>query len=121
MVGCILIDKHSHIIGEGYNGNALGLDHCINSPCSGAYLPHGTGLNVCEAIHAEQNALMKCNNIKEIYICYVTTSPCMHCTKMLLNTGCEYIIYNETYSDIKSVYELWTRSGRSIKQIGDFL
>jgi dCMP deaminase len=116
-VGCILVDRHNHIISEGYNGNAAGLPHCIESPCAGAYLPHGEGLHVCEAIHAEQNALIKCRDPKEVWICYVTTSPCMHCLKMLLNTDCKYIIYNEPYSDAKSVHELWARAGRSIKQI----
>jgi dCMP deaminase len=106
-VGCILVDKHFHIIGSGYNGNASGLTHCIDKPCPGYALPSGEGLDVCQAIHAEQNALMQCQNVQEIETCYCTTAPCIHCTKMLLNTGCKTIVFLEDYA--RSGQYLWNR------------
>ena len=96
-VGCILVNKHNHIIGSGYNGVAAGLPHCLDIPCGGQDYASGEGLDVCEAIHAEQNALMQCSNIHEIVKAYVTTEPCMHCTKMLLNTSCKEIYFLNDY------------------------
>jgi hypothetical protein len=40
-------------------------------------LPSGTGLDVCEAIHAEQNALLQCKDVEQIDTAYVTAMPCM--------------------------------------------
>jgi dCMP deaminase len=118
MVGCILVNREKRIVGSGYNGNAAGLPHCISVPCAGADKLSGEGLAICEAIHAEQNALMQCNDVRDIWVCYVTTSPCMHCVKMLLNTNCKYIVYYKEYTDFEQVREIWVRSGRNIRQIG---
>lgn len=116
-VGCILVNKHNHIIGSGYNGNAAGLAHCIAAPCSGSKLPSGEGLDRCEAIHAEQNALMQCSNINTITIAYVSTFPCMHCIKMLLNTSCQHIVYCNDYANFEQTTRLWTSAGRTYKQV----
>lgn len=108
-VGCILVDKYGHIIGSGYNGNASGLDHCIYKPCPGASHSSGSGtsLYLCEAIHAEQNALLQCKDVKEIAVCYVTLSPCIQCVKLLMQTSCERIFYAEESSHNKEAKELW--------------
>ncbi len=116
-VGCILTNVQGHIIGSGYNGNAYGLDHCIDTPCTGATMRSGEGLDVCEAIHAEQNALMQCRNINEIYNVYVTTAPCMHCTKMLLNTPCRSVYYANKYQGWEKCHELFQASGRNFIHI----
>lgn len=125
-VGCILVDSNGIILATGYNGVASGLPHC-NRPfieiqidrsektsypnaCEGAFLPSGTGLDKCQAIHAEQNALMQCPDIHKIHSCYVTTSPCIHCVKMLMNTSCENIFFKEEYSHEKSM-DMWLDSG----------
>jgi deoxycytidylate deaminase len=59
-VGCILVNSKKHVIATGYNGVAAGQEHCIDNPCEGAQLKSGEGLDKCEAIHAEQNALLQC-------------------------------------------------------------
>lgn len=109
-VGCILLDEHWHIIGSGYNGVGKGLPHCIDNPCAGANCESGTNLHICEAIHAEQNALMQCHDIHKIKYAVCTTSPCMHCMKMLLNTSCEKIIHTGVYDEL--ALDLWRSSGR---------
>lgn len=106
-VGAIIIDDHWRIIGSGYNGNAKELIHCIDEPCKGALCPSGTRLDLCEAIHAEQNALMQCSNIDNIEAIFVTTSPCMHCLKMLMNTNCKHIYFCEEYVDMHRAEDLW--------------
>lgn len=106
-VGCVLTDVKGRIIATGYNGPARGLAHCTDTPCQGANCPSGQGLDKCEAIHAEQNALMQCSNVDQIHACYVTVSPCIHCVKMLMNTGCKLIVFSEEYAHSKEVKELW--------------
>ena len=113
-VGCVLTDTNGRIIGSGYNGNARGLPHCIEHPCKGATSLKGADL--CEAIHAEMNALLVCKDPDKVYTSYTTHAPCMRCTKMLLNTGCKRIIYhNESYEP--AAYALWTSTGREWKRI----
>lgn len=96
-VGAVFVNKRGHVIATGYNGNASGMPHCIEVPCAGADLPSGTGLSKCEAIHAEANALLQCKDVYDIHTAYVTASPCVDCTKLLLNTSCERIVFIEEY------------------------
>lgn len=132
-VGCVLLDSRKHVLATGYNGVASGLPHCnevtgekreedlatrtiktqpiFGNACTGATLPSGEGLDLCEAIHAEQNALLQCADVNNILYCYTTTSPCVTCTKLLLNTGCRYIYFLEEYTKIDSK-DLWVKAGR---------
>lgn len=96
-VGCVLVDRHKHVLATGYNGVARGVTHCIDTACPGAGLPPGRGLDLCEAIHAEQNALLQCRDAKEIETAYVTASPCITCIKLFMNTGCKRIVFLEEY------------------------
>lgn len=98
-VGCVLVDQNRHILATGYNGAPKGAPHCLSNPCAGASLPSGTGLELCEAIHAEQNALIRCKEPNSVHTAYVTTFPCIHCFKMLANTSCARIVYCHGYGD----------------------
>ena len=97
-VGCVLVDHYGHVLSTGYNGPPHNWVHCIDTPCPGASAASGTSLELCEAIHAEQNALLQCKNVYKINTCYCTHSPCIHCTKLLLNTGCRFIFFTHQYS-----------------------
>ena len=107
-VGAIMVDSSWRIVGSGYNGNARRLVHCIDEPCKGAVYTSGTRLDLCEAIHAEQNALMQCPDTDKIHAIFVTTSPCVHCLKMLMNTSCKYIFFSKYYTDSWQSETLWT-------------
>lgn len=85
------------MLATGYNGVARGRTHCIDKPCGGASYPSGQGLHECEAIHAEQNALIQCRNINEIYAVYVTVSPCVQCMRLISNTSAKRIVFLEEY------------------------
>lgn len=113
-VGCVLVDSGNHILAAGYNGVTRGFPHCLDTPCPGAGLPSGTGIDKCEAIHAEQNALLQCKSIDKIATCYTSTFPCIACTKLLLNTPCQQVVYLSEYA--AGGQELWLRAGRLIKQ-----
>jgi dCMP deaminase len=114
-VGCVLTDAKGRILATGYNGVAAGRSHCRDAGrrCPGALMKSGSGLDLCEAIHAEQNALLQCSDVRDIHTCYVTASPCVHCVKMLLNTGCRRIVFAEDYAHGESK-QWWVESDRPL-------
>lgn len=116
-VGCVLVNSRNHIIATGYNGVASGMKHCIEHACPGANYPSGQGLEKCEAIHAEANALLQCRNVYDIATAYVTVSPCVHCVKLLLNTSCWRIVFADQYSHHTESMALWESGGRKYECI----
>ena len=98
-VGCVILDKYDRIIATGYNGVAKSSKHCIDNNCAGSQCESNTNLDKCEAIHAEQNALLQCKDINEIAQIICTTSPCMHCAKLISNTSCKKVIYLDKYDE----------------------
>ena len=110
-VGCVFVNKRNHVIATGYNGNPSGFTHCIDEPCDGSTSKSGTDLDKCQAIHAEQNALLQCKDVYSIDRVYTTLEPCIHCIKLLLNTSANQIIYGEKYVH-KLARNLWEESGR---------
>lgn len=110
-VGCVLVDARGKVLSTGYNGPASGEPHCIDCPCLGAKMPSGTGLDSCEAIHAEANALLQCHEVQAIDTCYVTASPCVHCVKMLMNTSCRRVVFLDEYPHPEA-RELWLKRNR---------
>ena len=132
-VGCVLLNARGHVLSTGYNGVAAGLPHCNHveneilhdglarvpvfpHACSGAKAPSGTNLDGCQAIHAEQNALLQCRDMYAIHTAYVTASPCMTCCKLLLNTSCQRIVYVEEYPH-SAAKDLWIGAGRTWEQL----
>lgn len=125
-VGAVLLNDRGHVLATGYNGVAAGLPHCnhhdpfhetgLPHACAGAHARSGTNLDACQAIHAEQNALLQCRDVYSIHTAYVTASPCVTCVKLLLNTGCQRIVFLEEYPHGESK-KIWTGSGRSWEQI----
>lgn len=125
-VGCVLLNARGHVLATGYNGVAAGLPHCnqhdpfhpIGFPhaCAGASAPSGQSLDACQAIHAEQNAMLQCRDVYSIHTAYVTASPCMTCIKLLLNTTCERIVFVEEYPHPEA-RKLWESAGRAWEQL----
>jgi dCMP deaminase len=107
-VGCVLVDKDRRILSTGYNGVARGMPHCTDKPCPGALLPSGTGLDACEAIHAEINALLQCRDINAVHTAYLTCTPCVSCVKALMASGCQHIVASSAYAASHDhARELW--------------
>lgn len=106
-VGCVLVDVDNHVLSTGYNGPARGQPHCFDSPCAGAGLPSGSGLDACESVHGEANALLQCPDVRRVHTVYCTDSPCIHCVKLLMNTGAARIVFARTYPH-KDSERLWT-------------
>lgn len=123
-VGCVLVNGDNHILATGYNGVASGLRHCVDKACSGASYASGKELDKCEAIHAEQNAILQCQNVLDIKTAYMTLSPCVNCIKLFLNTNCKSIIFLEDYTNDKiavtKAANLWlTEKRRKWKQANE--
>lgn len=116
-VGCILTDRDGRVLSMGYNGVPAGQPHCSDpcsgSTCKGASYPSGQGLEFCEAIHAEQNAILMLPDPRDLHTAYCTTFPCNSCIKLLLGTNCQRIVYREGYPHGESV-SWWKLRGRSI-------
>lgn len=110
-VGCVLTDIDGYVLSTGFNGVGPDQPHCIDTPCAGASFPTGQGLGECEAIHAEQNALITCADVRKVAFIYSTVAPCKHCTKMLLRTQARSIYFIDDYE--QSGRELWERAGRN--------
>ena len=62
--------------------------------CSGAEAPSGTNLDGCEAIHAEQNALLRASwGEMQGSTIYVTDKPCDGCRRMISGTPLARVVY----------------------------
>jgi dCMP deaminase len=118
-VGCILADGLGRVLSTGYNGAPSGQPHCEDEPCPGRGAPSGSSLDLCAAIHAEQNAIMFCADVRAIETCYCTAFPCASCAKLLLNTSCKRIVFVEDYPSGGAAQQLWRRAGRTWQQAAE--
>lgn len=106
-VGAVMV-KEKNILATGYNGTPSGIKHCDVTGCLREQLnvPSGERHELCRGLHAEQNAIIQAArhgvNISGS-ILYCTNSPCIICTKMLINAGIRKVVYLEGYSDNLSV------------------
>ena len=102
-VGAIIV-KDRMIISDGYNGTPSGFE------------------NVCEdendvtkpyVLHAEANAITKVaksGNSSEGATLYVTASPCLECSKLIIQAGIKRVVYRDEYRILDGV-ELLRRAG----------
>lgn len=112
-VGCVLTDERGRVLATGYNGVARGQHHCTdNKGCVGARAVPGTSLELCAAVHAEQNAMLLLRDPDKLETIYSTTSPCASCVKLLLNTSCQRIVFLDEYAETAGKV-LWEGTGRA--------
>ena len=97
-VAAILTDGAGCVLATGYNGVPRGMPHCIDVPCPGADQPSGMGLDLCEAIHAEQNALLQCHRLDLARVLYCSVVPCYPCAKLIVNTQIHKVVVKEDYA-----------------------
>ena len=109
-VGALLV-KDKNILATGYNGVPRGITHCDVTGCLRDQLkvPSGERHELCRGLHAEQNAIIQAAshgvNIFGATL-YCTDSPCIICSKMLINAGLKEIIYGRGYPDDLSLQML---------------
>jgi dCMP deaminase len=102
-VGALIV-KDRMIISDGYNGTPAGFE------------------NICEkennttkpyVLHAEANAITKVaksNNSSEGATLYITDSPCMECSKLIIQSGIKRVVYAREYR-ITDGLDLLKRAG----------
>ena len=98
-VGCVIING-KQVVSTGYNGVPSGVPHCEKCPREG--LPSGTGLELCRASHAEQNAVAQAAKhgiALDGCTAYVNLQPCNNCMKSLINAGIKKVVYMDGYPD----------------------
>ncbi|MFO7671530.1 MAG: dCMP deaminase family protein [Bacteroidales bacterium] len=101
-VGALLV-KDKMIISDGYNGTPSGFEN----ECEDEY-----GVTKSYVLHAEANAITKVaksNNSSDGSTLYITTSPCIECSKLIIQAGIVRVVYEEKYR-ITDGLELLERS-----------
>jgi len=101
-VGAIVVsDDNSQMLSMGYNGNYKGGPHERESDDPG----------LSGFIHAEVNALVKCDfNFAKKKHMYLTHSPCRACAKLIVNAEIAQVVYDIPYRDISGL-EILTSVG----------
>jgi dCMP deaminase len=101
-VGAVIV-RDKNILATGYNGAPAGLPHCTEAGCLiyESRTPSGEIEENCfRTIHAEINAIAQAakngSSIRDADI-YITHTPCIHCFKVLINTGIKRILYEKPY------------------------
>jgi len=96
----IVADKR--IISTGYNGTPRGVKNCNEGGCPrcNGFSESGKNLEECLCSHGEENAIVQASYhgiaIKDATL-YTTYSPCLMCSKMIINAGIQRVVYNEAY------------------------
>jgi dCMP deaminase len=104
-VGAIIV-KDNRILSTGYNGAPSGLPNCCDD-CKRCYrsahnIPSGQMLDMCYAVHAEQNAILNAMKTGEDLrgaSLYVNTYPCATCMKLTLQVGIRNIYFIDDYEN----------------------
>ncbi len=89
-VGALLV-KNQMIISDGYNGTPSGFENKCEDDNNVSF-PY--------VLHAEANAITKVarsNNSADGATLYVTTSPCLECSKLIIQSGIKRVVFGEKY------------------------
>ena len=89
-VGALLV-KDNMIISDGYNGTPSGFENDCEDE---------NNVSKAYVLHAEANAITKVaksNNSSDGSTLYVTTSPCMECAKLIIQSGIVRVVFSEKY------------------------
>jgi len=108
-VGAILV-KDKMIISDGYNGTPSGFENICEDD-SNHTKPY--------VLHAEANAITKVaksNNSSAGSTLYVTSSPCLECSKLIIQAGIKRVVFTENYR-IDDGIELLKRAGIEVSQV----
>ncbi|MGM9803370.1 MAG: dCMP deaminase family protein [Muribaculaceae bacterium] len=108
-VGAIIV-KDKMIISDGFNGTPSGFENVCEDE-NGTTKPY--------VLHAEANAITKVarsSNSSDGATLYVTTSPCIECSKLIIQAGIKRVVYNELYRMHDGI-DLLQRAGVQCEQI----
>lgn len=92
-VGALIV-KQRMIISDGFNGTPSGFENDCEDE---------NYLTKPYVLHAEANAITKVaksNNSSEGSTLYITTSPCLECAKLIIQSGIKRIVFSDQYRNI---------------------
>lgn len=110
-VGAIIV-KNSMIISDGFNGTPSGFENVCEDE-SGTTKPY--------VLHAEANAITKVarsNNSSDGATLYITASPCVECSKLIIQAGIRRVVFHDLYR-ITDGIDLLRRAGVEVVHIPD--
>lgn len=108
-VGALVV-KDKMIISDGYNGTPSGFENVCEDE-HGVTKPY--------VLHAEANAITKIarsGNNSEGATLYVTDSPCIECSKLIIQAGIKRVVYARDYR-LSDGIDLLRRAGINVEQI----
>jgi dCMP deaminase len=108
-VGAVIVNEdNTQVLAIGYNGDQKGGSNKRESMEVG-----GSGF-----IHAEINALIKCDyNYGKKKKMYLTLSPCKMCAKAIVNAGIHEVIYAKQYSHAENAINILLAAGINVRSI----
>ena len=107
-VGALLV-KDRMIISDGYNGTPSGFENICEE--DGVTKPY--------VLHAEANAITKVaksGNSSEGATLYVTASPCLECSKLIIQAGIKRVVYRDEYRLTDGI-DLLRRAGIEVERV----
>lgn len=119
-----VIVRDKRVISTGYNGTPRGVKNCNDGGCPrcASFGASGAGLTECLCSHAEENAIVQAAyhgvSIKDA-ILYTTFSPCLICTKMILNSGIKEVVFNAHYPMGDVPLALLKAAGIAVRNAGE--
>ena len=116
-----VVVKDRRIISTGYNGTPRGTRNCNEGGCPRCndLVEGGTRLDDCLCSHGEENAITQAAyhgvSLRESTI-YTTFSPCLQCTKLIINAGLVEVVYNTHYPLGEMSLALLREAGVKVRQ-----
>ncbi len=120
-VGAVIV-RNKRVLTTGYNGAPSGIKSCKErGEClrRNNNIPSGTQLEMCYAVHAEENAIAQAAKLGisvEDATLYCTHQPCIICCKMIINSGIKRVVYKEGYPSEFSL-RLFEEAKVSVEQL----
>ena len=108
-VGALIV-KDKMIISDGYNGTPSGFENICEDE-SGATKPY--------VLHAEANAITKVaksGTSSDGATLYVTASPCLECSKLIIQSGIRRVVYRDEYRLTDGI-DLLRRAGIEVVKV----
>lgn len=120
-IGAVIV-RDKRIISTGYNGTPRGVKNCNEGGCPRCnhFGASGAKLEECLCSHAEENAIVQAAyhgaSTKGGTI-YCTYSPCLICTKMIINSGLVEVVFNKSYVIEEVPMRLLREAGVVVRQV----
>ena len=108
-VGALIV-KDRMIISDGYNGTPSGFENVCEDE-NGVTKPY--------VLHAEANAITKVaksGNSSDGATLFVTASPCLECSKLIIQSGIKRVVYRDEYRLTDGI-DLLRRAGIEVEKV----